>query len=58
MLITNRARMLPATDHQYGGHHPDYDGMDVHVVTRWSRVLSVLVGMAGVLAGAGHQAYM
>ena len=50
MLITNRARMLPATDHEYGGHHPDYDGMEVHVVTGWSRVLSVVVGMAGVLA--------
>ncbi len=50
MLISNRARMLPATDHEYGGHHPDYDGMDVHVVTRWSRVLSVIIGLAGVLA--------
>ena len=49
MLISNRSRRLPATDHEYGGHHPDYDGMDVHVVTRWSRVLSVIIGMAGVL---------
>ena len=50
MLISNRSRRLPATDHEYGGHHPDYDGMDVHVVTRWSRVLSVVIGLAGVLA--------
>ncbi|MDE0610498.1 MAG: NADH-quinone oxidoreductase subunit L [Anaerolineaceae bacterium] len=49
MLISNRARMLPATDHAYGGHHPDYEGMEVPVVRGWSRVLSVVIGMAGVL---------
>ena len=50
MLVSNRSRRLPATDHEYGGHHPDYEGMDVHVATRRSRILSVLIGMAGVLA--------
>ncbi len=53
MLISNRARMLPATDHEYGGHHPDYEGMQVPVVTRWSRALSVVIGMAGVLLALG-----
>ena len=48
-LITNRARLLPATDHHYGGHHPDYDGMDVPIVTDWSRVLSITVGISGVI---------
>ncbi|MCE2489344.1 MAG: NADH-quinone oxidoreductase subunit L, partial [Anaerolineae bacterium] len=49
MLISNRARLLPATDQAYGGHHPDYEGMEVPVVRGWSRVLSVIIGMAGVL---------
>ncbi|MCY4526352.1 MAG: proton-conducting transporter membrane subunit, partial [Anaerolineaceae bacterium] len=49
MLLSNRARLLPATDHEYGGHHPDYEGMEVPVVRSWSRVLSVVIGMAGVL---------
>ena len=50
-LITNKAKWVPATDHhEYGGHHPDYDGMLVPVVARYSRVISVVVGMAGVIA--------
>ena len=50
-LITNKAKLVPATDHhEYGGHHPDYDGMLVPVVARYSRVISVAVGMAGVIA--------
>lgn len=49
-LVTNRAKMLPATDPHYGGHHPDYDGMLVPVVKDSSRVLSIIVGMSGVVA--------
>ncbi len=50
-LITNKSRLVPATDHhEYGGHHPDYDGMKVPVVHPWSRVISVAVGLAGVIA--------
>ena len=50
-LITNKAKMVAATDHhEYGGHHPDYDGMTVPVVARYSRVISVAIGMAGVIA--------
>ena len=49
-LATNRSRLIPATSHDYGGHHPDYEGMDVPVVTDRSRVLSIVVGMSGVVA--------
>ncbi len=50
-LITNKAKLVPATDHhEYGGHHPDYEGMLVPVVARYSRVISVAIGMAGVIA--------
>ncbi|MCY3977073.1 MAG: proton-conducting transporter membrane subunit [Chloroflexi bacterium] len=50
-LITNKAKLVPATDHhEYGGHHPDYEGMMVPVVARYSRVISVAIGMAGVIA--------
>ena len=49
VLITNRARLLPATSPEYGGHHPDYDGMDVPVVSGAGRVASVVVGMVGVV---------
>ena len=50
-LITNKSRLVPATDHhEYGGDHPDYDGMTVPVVHPWSRVISVAIGMIGVIA--------
>ena len=50
-LISNKAKLVPATDHhEYGGHHPDYEGMLVPVVARYSRVISVAIGMAGVIA--------
>lgn len=49
-LVTNRSKLVPATDHhEYGGHHPDYDGMKVPVVTMRSRILSITVGMIGIL---------
>ncbi len=49
-LLTNRSKLVAATDqHEYGGHHPDYEGMMVPVVNRYSRVISVGVGLAGVI---------
>jgi len=48
-LITNRSKMVPATSHEYGGHHPDYDGMPVHVGSNLGRVASIVVGMVGVV---------
>jgi len=49
-LLTNRSRMTPATSAAYGGHHPDYEGMLVPIVTDRSRIASIIVGMSGVLA--------
>lgn len=50
-LATNRSKLVRADDHhEYGGHHPDYDGMRVPVVTVPSRILSIVVGMSGVVA--------
>ncbi|MAU08947.1 MAG: NADH-quinone oxidoreductase subunit L [Anaerolineaceae bacterium] len=49
-LLTNRGKWTPATDHAYGGHHPDYEGMDVPIVTDWSRIISITVGLSGVIA--------
>ncbi len=49
-LVTNRSKLVPATDHhEYGGHHPDYEGMLVPVVRGYSRVISVIIGLAGVI---------
>jgi NADH-quinone oxidoreductase subunit L len=50
-FVTNRSKMVPATDHhEYGGHHPDYDGMLVPVVTGRSRVLSITIGLSGIIS--------
>ena len=48
-LATNRARLIPATDPHYGGHHPDYDGMRVPVVRDSSRVLSITIALSGIV---------
>ena len=48
-LLTNRSRWIPATSPAYGGHHPDYGGMNVPVVTDRSRVISIIVGMSGIV---------
>ncbi len=48
-LLTNRSHLIPATSEEYGGHHPNYEGMLVPVVTDTSRVVSVVVGMVGIL---------
>ena len=48
-IFCNKARFVAATDHEYGGHHPNYEGMPVPVVARWSRIFSVLIGLAGAL---------
>ncbi|NWF70923.1 MAG: NADH-quinone oxidoreductase subunit L [Chloroflexi bacterium] len=52
VLITNRARWLPGTAHEYSGdgQHPHYHGLLVPVVTDWGRVASIVVGMSGVVA--------
>ncbi|MBL8133198.1 MAG: hypothetical protein JNL42_15160 [Anaerolineae bacterium] len=49
-LLTNRSRLIPATSEEYGGHHPDYEGMLVPVVTGRSRLISIIVGISGVIS--------
>ncbi len=49
-LVTNKSKLVPATSDEYGGHHPDYDGMLVPVVSDASRVISIIVGMSGAIA--------
>lgn len=48
-FATNKAKLIPATSHDYGGHHPDYNGMLVPVATQRSRILSITVGISGVV---------
>src|SRR5262249_1377440 len=48
-VLTNRSKLIPATSEEYGGHHPDYDGMLVPVVTRTSRIVTVIVGVTGIV---------
>ncbi|MGB1286558.1 MAG: NADH-quinone oxidoreductase subunit L [Aggregatilineales bacterium] len=50
-FFTNRSKLVSADDHhEYGGHHPDYDGMLVPVVAPMSRVISIIVGMSGIIS--------
>ncbi|HYO88914.1 MAG TPA: NADH-quinone oxidoreductase subunit L, partial [Candidatus Limnocylindrales bacterium] len=50
LLITNRSRNVPAASHAYADHnHPAYPDLQVPVVADWSRVLSIIVGMSGVI---------
>src|SRR5579871_3044508 len=48
-LLTNRSKWVPATSEEYGGSRPEYGGMLVPVVTDTSRVLSVAVGLIGIV---------
>lgn len=50
-LATNRAKLVPATSHEYTDHnHPAYKGLDVPAVTLQSRIVTVTVGLIGILA--------
>ncbi|MBL8116362.1 MAG: NADH-quinone oxidoreductase subunit L [Anaerolineae bacterium] len=50
-LVTNRAQMVPATDHSYHDHnHPGYHGLNVPVASVPSRIVTITVGMSGVIA--------
>lgn len=40
---------IPATDHRYGGHHPDYDGMQVPYQAFWFRITAIVIGLVGIL---------
>ena len=45
VLLSNRSKLVTATSAEYGSHHPDYEELKVPVVTSWSRILSVLIGL-------------
>jgi NADH-quinone oxidoreductase subunit L len=51
-LITNRSRAVPAVSDAYSGdgQHPAYPGLNVPVVTPTARVISIVVGMSGIIA--------
>jgi len=51
-LLTNRSRPILATSHEYSGdgQHPAYPGLAVHAVTNTGRLLSIIVGMSGIIA--------
>lgn len=51
-LLTNRSRLMPATSHDYSGdgQHPEYPSLGVHVVTPAGRVVSIVVGLSGIIA--------
>ena len=49
-LITNRAQLVPGTSDAYADHnHPGYEGLAVPVVTLSSRIVTIVVGMLGIL---------
>lgn len=48
-LLTNKSKFVAATDPEYGGHHPDYEGMGIPVVAGTSRIVSVIIGLLGAI---------
>ncbi len=48
-LATNRAKPEPASSLVYGGFRPPYGDLGVPVATSWSRILSITVGISGVV---------
>ncbi|MDQ7024237.1 MAG: proton-conducting transporter membrane subunit [Anaerolineae bacterium] len=46
--FTKPLHTIPATDHNYGGHHPDYDGMDVPYQPFWFRITAIVIGMTAM----------
>jgi NADH:ubiquinone oxidoreductase subunit 5 (subunit L)/multisubunit Na+/H+ antiporter MnhA subunit len=50
-LVTNRAKMVPATSSEYADHnHPGYPGLLVPVATQTSRAITIIVGFSGIIA--------
>ncbi|MEO8397153.1 MAG: NADH-quinone oxidoreductase subunit L, partial [Chloroflexota bacterium] len=48
-LLTNRSKLIPASSEEYGENHYNYGNMPVAVVTDTSRVISIIVGMSGIV---------
>ncbi|MCA0455786.1 MAG: NADH-quinone oxidoreductase subunit L [Chloroflexi bacterium] len=50
-LITNRAKIVPATSPEYSDHnHPGYFGLNVGVASQASRAATIIVGLSGIIA--------
>ncbi len=50
-LLTNRAKMVPATSPEYTDHnHPGYFGLNVGVASQGSRIITIIVGLSGIIA--------
>ncbi len=51
MLLTNRAKIVPATSPEYADHnHPGYFGLNVGVASAASRAVTIIVGLSGIIA--------
>jgi NADH-quinone oxidoreductase subunit L len=50
-LLTNRAKIVPATSPEYADHnHPGYFGLNVGVASPVSRAITIIVGLSGIIA--------
>ncbi len=50
-LLTNRAKIVPATSPEYADHnHPGYFGLNVGVASPTSRAVTIIVGLSGIIA--------
>jgi NADH-quinone oxidoreductase subunit L len=47
--FTQPLHTIPATDHRYGGHHPDYDGMHVPYQPYWFRLTAIGIGLVAMV---------
>jgi NADH-quinone oxidoreductase subunit L len=48
-VLGQAGNTIAATDHHYGGHHPDYNGMQVPYQPDWFRIFAIVVGMSGII---------
>ena len=46
--FTQPLNTIAATDPRYGGHHPDYDGMQVPYQPYWFRITAIVIGIAAM----------
>ncbi len=50
-LLTNRAKIVPATSPEYADHnHPGYFGLNVGIASPASRAVTIIVGLSGIIA--------
>jgi NADH-quinone oxidoreductase subunit L len=46
--FTQPLNTIAATDPRYGGHHPDYDGMQVPYQPYWFRITAMVIGISAM----------